>query len=375
MNLDNGLILFALVVFQLLFIAFFLFTSKKGNRLSNVLLGLFFLLIGLNLLDLTLSIRGLYKYYAKFALLDDAFILAFGPLIYSYSKSVIYKDYRFSKKEFLHFLPYLIATITFFVGSMLQSGEAQKSLLDDIQTYSLPVWLMAVFSAIFLHPFVYLLLCYQQLRKYKQEILQSFSDIQRVSLGWLSFMINSLTVIWVISFLNALLPLTIFIEYLQFTIVFFIVFIFYFVNKVILKALNQPKLFDGISQSDEKYADSRLTVEENENYKNRLINLMNNEKPYLEPEININLLAGKLEIPSKTLSQVINQSFQKNFFDFINEYRVGEAVNLFRNTEDDKLTVLEVVYKSGFNSKSSFNTFFKKINGVTPTEFRDSIQK
>jgi len=252
MNLDNGLILFALVVFQLLFIAFFLFTSKKGNRLSNVLLGLFFLLIGLNLLDLTLSISGLYKYYAKFALLDDAFILAFGPLIYSYSKSVIYKDYRFSKKEFLHFLPYLIATIIFFVGSMLQSGEAQKSLLDDIQTYSLPIWLMAIFSAIFLHPFVYLLLCYQQLRKYKQEILRSFSDIQKVSLGWLSFMINSLTVIWVISFLNALLPLTIFIEYLQFTIVFFIVFIFYFVNKVILKALNQPRLTFWMSEKDRR---------------------------------------------------------------------------------------------------------------------------
>ena len=81
-------------------------------------------------------------------------------------------------------------------------------------------------------------------------------------------------------------------------------------------------------------------------------------------------LAGQLSIRPKMLSQVINESLQQNFFDFINRYRIEAAKKLLTNPADKKITVLEVLYEVGFNSKSSFNTIFKKHTGLTPSEFK-----
>ena len=97
---------------------------------------------------------------------------------------------------------------------------------------------------------------------------------------------------------------------------------------------------------------------------------MDHKKPYLEPELNLEQLATQISIRPKVLSQVINESLQQNFFDFVNRYRIEEAKRLLTNPADKKITVLEVLYEVGFNSKSSFNTIFKKHTGVTPSEFK-----
>jgi AraC-like DNA-binding protein len=101
--------------------------------------------------------------------------------------------------------------------------------------------------------------------------------------------------------------------------------------------------------------------------------LLRNEKPYLDPQVSLSNLSEKLSISTKHLSQVINQSFNKNFFDFVNTYRIQEFQQILTDSRDDKLTVLEVMFQAGFNSKSSFNTAFKKETGLTPTEFRKTI--
>ena len=103
------------------------------------------------------------------------------------------------------------------------------------------------------------------------------------------------------------------------------------------------------------------------------MDLCNTEKPYLNAQVNIADLSENLSLSTKHLSQVINQSFDKSFFDFINSYRIQEAQQILKESSDDKLTVLEVMYDVGFNSKSSFNTAFKKETGQTPTEFRKMI--
>ena len=87
-------------------------------------------------------------------------------------------------------------------------------------------------------------------------------------------------------------------------------------------------------------------------------------------ELTLDQLAGQLSMKAKLLSQVINEVLGQNFFDFINRYRIQEARRLLTNPVDPKVTVLEILYEVGFNSKSSFNTLFKKYTGLTPTEFR-----
>jgi len=80
----------------------------------------------------------------------------------------------------------------------------------------------------------------------------------------------------------------------------------------------------------------------------------------------------QINVPSRDLSIAINHNLNKHFFDFVNEYRIKKAMEIFKNTTDEKLTVLEVLYEVGFNSKSSFNTAFKKFTGTTPSEYRKS---
>jgi AraC-like DNA-binding protein len=101
---------------------------------------------------------------------------------------------------------------------------------------------------------------------------------------------------------------------------------------------------------------------------------MDNEK-YLDSELNIVDLSKELNISSKLLSQVINEGYNCNFFDFVNKYRIDMAKSLFRNQTDTKLTISEVMYDSGFNSKSSFNTAFKKFTQKTPTQFKNDLKK
>jgi AraC-like DNA-binding protein len=91
---------------------------------------------------------------------------------------------------------------------------------------------------------------------------------------------------------------------------------------------------------------------------------------YKEPTLTVSDLAGALSVTPHNLSQVINTQFGKNFYDFVNTYRVEEAKRRLVNPKDTHLTILAIAEESGFNSKSSFNTFFRKHAGMTPSEYR-----
>ena len=97
---------------------------------------------------------------------------------------------------------------------------------------------------------------------------------------------------------------------------------------------------------------------------------MKNDKPFLDPALCLSDLASKLSIPPHHLSQVLNTCFNQNFFDFINSYRIKESKELLSIQAPIKKTILEIIYETGFNSKSVFNNAFKKYTGMTPSQFR-----
>jgi len=97
---------------------------------------------------------------------------------------------------------------------------------------------------------------------------------------------------------------------------------------------------------------------------------METQKPYLDPTLCLNNLAEKLAIPTHHLSQVLNICLNQNFFDFINSYRIKESRRLLSEQDPRKKTIIEILYQTGFNSKSVFNVAFKKYTGMTPSQFR-----
>ena len=358
-----------LITFQLLFVGIFLITHKKGNRRNNILLGTIFILIAWNMGDLTLQMNGVVFKWEFLQIIDSGFFLLYGPIFYLYAQGVIFKDFKLSSGSLLHLIPYLLLTI-----SLLSLRNLTPSTSEEIIKGDLPWQFYLISALMYAHVFVYLGLTYKSLLKYRKIIKNKYSQIDQINLDWLSFALNTFGLLAFISLIQNFIVLAKNRSVFMVTLVLLLIFVFYFVNKVILKALRQPEIFAGITQNETtKYLGSNLTPSQIEEYKKQLLALLRTEKPFLNPQVSLTDLSEKLSVPTKHLSQVINQSFNKSFFDFINTYRIQEVQQTLKESMDDKLTVLEAMYQAGFNSKSSFNTAFKKETGQTPTEFRKMI--
>lgn len=98
---------------------------------------------------------------------------------------------------------------------------------------------------------------------------------------------------------------------------------------------------------------------------------METDKPYLDRDLSIHDLASITGIPRHHITQVLNEKHGKNFFTFINEYRVKEVISRFGDPVNNNYTILAIAYDSGFNSKTTFNSIFKVQTGMTPSEFRE----
>jgi ligand-binding sensor domain-containing protein/AraC-like DNA-binding protein len=122
-----------------------------------------------------------------------------------------------------------------------------------------------------------------------------------------------------------------------------------------------------ILQERKKY---ELPAELIDEYSDQLINKMDSKKYYLQSTLTLNELAGYLSIPAYQLSHIINNKQNKNFNEFINEYRINEAKRILETSKDAKINILELAYQTGFNSKSVFNSSFKKFTGQTPSQFK-----
>jgi AraC-like DNA-binding protein len=183
-------------------------------------------------------------------------------------------------------------------------------------------------------------------------------------------MLVSFGIILVVSLASTFIPLTGFGAYLKAGIIVMIVLILIFVTGIIWRAMKQGETFSGVEEKNEKYSGSNLSSNERQEAVIKLDRVMREEKYFREPDITLDVLAQKIGIAPKKLSQVINEDYHQNFFDFINSLRIEEAKRLMRETTDRKTTVLEIMFACGFNSKSSFNTLFKKKTGVTPSEYK-----
>jgi AraC-like DNA-binding protein len=124
-------------------------------------------------------------------------------------------------------------------------------------------------------------------------------------------------------------------------------------------------------QPGRKYEKSTLTSERSQRYLDKLVNFMENEKPFIDGDLTIQKLAEKLSIPANHLSQTINERLGQTFSDFVNSYRVEAAKRKLVDPAFRHLSVLGIAEAVGFNSKSSFNSVFKKHTKMTPSEFRN----
>lgn len=343
-----------------------------------MLLATFFLSISLNLADSFLVLKKAYLPNPSLVGWGICMPLLFGPLLYLYTESILYKDFKFSKNKWVHFLPFIILFIGTETQIFLRDREEQLAIINNIVDRKIPTIFYWSSALIFLQFFAYISASFNLINKYKKIASNKFSDQERTNISWLSSTIIFFTFCMIVAAFNGFARLTPLSKYYYLFLTIIVLLIFIFINRVLLKALKKPEIFSLIEEKESvvpdpvtpKYPNSNLNEADKKKILEQLRQLMEAGKPYLEPELTLEQLASQLSLRPKILSQVINESLQQNFFDFVNRYRIEEAKKLLTNPADKKITVLEVLYDVGFNSKSSFNTLFKKHTGLTPSEFK-----
>lgn len=364
-------ILLIIVLFQSVLLIIFLVTSSMGKKVSNRILAFFFLLLVMNVADGLLSIHGFYIQHPQLAHLEDGCILLAGPSLYFYTRSIVFRDFQFTSKDIWHVLPFLLVTSLLLIFFHFQSYDQQRFIENAVVNRELPIQFYIVTGFVYVQIAVYMILSLQTVLVYRHKIKERFSDITKINLNWLVFLLLSVVIILLISLVDAMIPLAGPREWFDYTLLSVVVGIFIFINMVVIKGLRHPGIFSGISTDDWKVASPPVMIpSEVEQILHKLGVLMSDEKVYLEPDLSLDALAQKVGVASKKLSQVINEKLSVNFFDYINSLRIREAERIMQQSPDPRITVLEVMYQSGFNSKSSFNTIFKKKTGMTPSDYR-----
>ncbi len=140
--------------------------------------------------------------------------------------------------------------------------------------------------------------------------------------------------------------------------------------------LKQPEIFSGESEVIPGKSSDKLIQNEDQakSMVTKLKDLMEEEQLYRVNDLSLQGLAEAAEIPAYLVSQVINDHLDQNFFDFVNRYRIEDVCQQLKDPANDNLTILSLAYDAGFNSKSVFNTAFKKYTGTTPSQYRQEFQ-
>ncbi len=350
-------------------LAIFLFTYRKGNRLTNLMLGFFFTFGLIFEIQYFLNLQGIRIAYYPLYHAVNSLSYFMGPFMYFYTKSLCYKDYRFEKKSPIHFLPYFFLAAFIFIfyhttPFIKPSDAPSKNVIISNNVSS------AYFSVVTALLLIYCILSLITLAKYRRDLKNYFSSVTYKNLSWLTMVIAAYLTIWL---LDMIAYLALFQKGLSELIIDSFNIVTGVVNFIIaliivFKGLRQSDIFAGITSKITKPVGiSKQKIDE---YSIRIETFMTNEKPFLDPELNLNFLAERFSIPARQLSQVINVSFKQNFFDFVSDYRIAEAKRLLSDPSKKDKTILEILYDVGFNSKSSFNDLFKKKTGMTPSEFR-----
>jgi AraC-like DNA-binding protein len=371
-------ILFTILCFQLLFVSFFLFQSKKGKTISNKILALVFLMLSVATINFYWIVFDIQTNFSQLMLIDDTFLLAYGPLLYLFTQSVIFKNYILKKVHFIHFIPFFISVFAVIVYILFAEVTSMSETTLQMKSNQVPLYFRMGEMLILFYTLFYLFKSKREVKKVLQSAFEKYSSINQEEFKLLSFIINSFIILFLLAMIHSVLPFIGIRGGLFVTLLLIVLVVFYIINAVLFKMLKQTTNDSGliaqpVYEHKEKYAGSRLTKTELIKYKSDLWSHMSTQEKYLNSELTIDDLANELALTPKIVSQIINEGYSCNFFDFVNKFRVEEAKSLLSSRADDKMTIQEVMYDAGFNSKSSFNTAFKKFTKLTPTQFKNHI--
>ncbi len=367
-------LLLATSIIQSLGLAAFLLLPETFRLISNRLLAVSVLAFAASLSEVFLYSTGLALQHPNLAYLGSLVGLLQASLLYLYAQSLMYRDFRLLPRHVVHTLLFGVVLAIFLVEYYLKPSEVKLQILlsrDHPSVLTSPL-LAAAIHLVFLG---YLWATIRALSRFGTTVRRLFSNLENKQLAWLRTLLIGYAFVWTISLLYCL-SAHVFKSSASALWVSTIGAItgFLFINYLIINALRQPVIFSVLSAEQARLAQGEddLSPPDKEvdgALLRRLATHMIETRPYLDANLTVEQLARQLGAPTRALSRAINHGLEKNFFEFVSDYRIAEACRQLK-TAKAGTTILQVMYDSGFNSKSVFNTAFKKAIGMTPSDYR-----
>ena len=351
-----------------------------ANRfLGTLILGYSLILLHLFLDEIGFS---LYHPILLFAALGLAFLIA--PLQYLYAKYLIQNRRHFDPADFVHFVLLLVYyigglfTVRFMYAQLIQIVQSDQS--ERIHPFFLGFnWFIIFYASI------YIFLILRLVSYYGRHIKEVFSSTEKIRLDWLrniTWMLAAALTVFMIENILYLTGIDFSSQFtLSSTLIALYIYALGYLGLFKSEVFSDPGIESSLRQMDEfypagphdrsaKYEKSGLSAGRARQIEETLRHLMDSGKPYLNSNLTLNQLADMLSVSPHNLSEVINTRFHQNFFDFINGYRIETVKTDLMDPEKTHLKILAVAFDAGFNSKTAFNTIFKKVTGKTPSEYR-----
>jgi len=411
-------ILFALPVYQSVILTLLLFfSSNRRLSSSRIIMGSFqFLMAFYFTFNFLYSIRA-FEVVASIYFLILPVILLFIPVFYLYILSITTPGFMFKKSYLFHFIPafsILCLNLPYLFASVAERTDfisnGYNMVSSKLFSYLLSVYMVGIFGIFTLQLLFYAIRSVKLYRNHKMYIESRFSYTENINLDWILVLIISFVIFFVF---NDLLYFVGFRQHFITQIIYniaMLIITFYAGYRGLLQVnLNEMisvqnlLVFSGqddcqasdkadsvllplVSQttnteskgsqitnkteSIKKYSGSALSGDQKKILLSKLDQLVIHEKIFINDKLSIEDIAVKLDTNTKYISQLINETYNKNFYNFINFYRIEEAKRLLISEENEKYSILGIAQSVGFVSKSTFNVAFKRYTGVTPTEFK-----
>ncbi|MEZ0184466.1 helix-turn-helix domain-containing protein [Flavobacterium oncorhynchi] len=367
-----------ITLFISLLLIFFLLTVKTKDKTSNILFAVFLLI---NAIDSSEPLFGLmFDRPSNLGIFRTTIAFLQIPIFYLYVLSVSYSDFKLKSKYLLHAVPFLIVNAV-LIPRFYAVDDASK--LDFIINRRSMIELQFIHVLIHVQIIVYFAAIFMLLKRAKKLYLENNAGTHINSYNWLFQFATLLSILYVVAIVKNIFKFSEYPDISEWIKAGIMVMQPFIICWYLFKALNNPDLFRNIDSKlklvkdivFEEKVNAPTAVTEKE-YSEELLKLqqyMDEEKPFLNPSLTIQDVSNDIQIPVRDLSLLINHKLEQHFYDFINAYRIENAKNILKDVAKSKVTILEILYEVGFNSKSSFNTAFKKHTGFTPTDFRKAL--
>ena len=361
-----------------LFIAFFLGSflsitlviSRRHRSLPNYFLAIFLAIYAFKLLLNT-------DFYPPIGFGNYlVVILLLTPTLYLYTYTLTHTVKTFRAHFLWHYIPAIFVIPVLFVFRQywdIRNDANVFAIHEALITFSL------IQGFVVIHAVTYILLVIRKLLEYKQIISNSFSNLDKINLHWLTNLCYGFLIVTLIWVLGGYGDIGYFIlKWGEPPMIVAYIFWFFMSSIVLLigySGFTTPEIFlnNEADLTSKPLPVKKYPEEQLQKISEELTRLMHDDKPFLNPTLKLSQLAEAMNTNPGVLSAVINTVFKKNFNDFINEYRVKEVIVKMNNPELDKLTLLALALDSGFNSKSTFNATFKKVTGKTPNNYKKEL--